>query len=349
MKLKEYIRKHRMKYPLIIYIAILILSVILVSNYGGALSYVFFFVALLYVPVSLLVCFITSQMIHIYQDMEGRLLYKNISKPYQIVIKNAGFIPSGKLRLVATDDISDYRDDFTQDTYYLMPGERIEINTEITCRYAGNYTPGVVYIILQDLFGLFELKIPIKALLRVSVLPVVTDLAVNDINKMLSDDFKSRVNFVLDKEDDNMGNDMRKYEPGDPLSRIHWKNYARTGEMFVRTPEMQSSVMVKIVLVSEERTGELDYIKMHDHYLEYMISIADYFAKQKKPVQFIYYKSGIQTYIIDDIKSFRKFYLEECKDITGDGLKREKLPAEMRSDYARLMYLREEDSVLSFE
>lgn len=53
--------------------------------------------------------------------------------------------------------------------------------------------------------------------------------------------------------------DIRDYEPGDPLSRIHWKNSARKGSLQSRVPERQAGRMSCIVLANSPQDYEIPY------------------------------------------------------------------------------------------
>lgn len=53
--------------------------------------------------------------------------------------------------------------------------------------------------------------------------------------------------------------DIRDYEPGDPLSRIHWKNSARKGTLQSRVPEREQGRMSCIVLANHPENFEIPY------------------------------------------------------------------------------------------
>jgi Protein of unknown function DUF58. len=98
---------------------------------------------------------------------------------------------------------------------------------------------------------------------------------------------------------------------GDPLNYVHWKNYARTGEMYVRLPDRQDSEMMTFLIVSDEDAS----IETRDYMLEYVVSAANWFAEQSKPVRFMYYCSGVKDYLIDGYDSFSGFYFEKLSEI----------------------------------
>lgn len=51
--------------------------------------------------------------------------------------------------------------------------------------------------------------------------------------------------------------ESRDYEPGDPLSRIHWKNSARTGALQSKVPEREKARMTCIVLSNDPLSYEV--------------------------------------------------------------------------------------------
>ncbi|WP_081971891.1 DUF58 domain-containing protein [Paenibacillus borealis] len=53
--------------------------------------------------------------------------------------------------------------------------------------------------------------------------------------------------------------DIRDYAPGDPLSRIHWKNSARKGTLQSRVPEREAGQMTCIVLANSPEDYEVPY------------------------------------------------------------------------------------------
>ena len=317
-KLRQFISKHRNMLPRIIYALLLIGSGILVSNRGGSFSYVLFFSVLLYLPIAGIYIGYTMWALHIYQDMDGRLLYKNTAKQYQIVIENAGILPISGIRLSYRNVTTQFREEFTDETFQLLPRESISLENELTCKYAGNYTAGIERVALRDFFGIIRINYALPTALRVSVLPVVTDIAVKDITRLLDENNITRNIFKLNQTENFLGNDMRSYMKGDSLKSIHWKNYARTGNLMVRLPEKQNSDMLSLILMTEESGNEDSDLQRRDLYLEYLISVANYFAQMKKPVRVVYFDSGVKTFVIDGYKTFQEFYYERLKRVTGE-------------------------------
>ena len=310
LKVVRYLAKHRKRLPLILYIALLTAATIYVSFRGGNFSYVLFYVVLLYPLVSLVIILASFFSIRIYQDIDGRLLYKNREISFEFVIENIGFIPISGIRLYH-DEATSFRDDFTMERLKLLPGEKIRIDTKLTCKYAGGYESGVLRMSMSDMFGIMHLGFNIKSFLRVNVLPSVTDIARADVNMVLENRlYRSNV-ISLDTYEDYPGNELRKYAAGDPLNRVHWKNYARSGRMMVRLPDRAESDMPGLVLIPKEDEDRRQHFISRDFFLEYVISIVWYFTEQKKPLLIYYYNGGVRNVIISGVDSFQRFYMEE--------------------------------------
>ena len=104
----------------------------------------------------------------------------------------------------------------------------------INCPHRGIYEAGVTRIIAQDLFGLITLsrRADIR-LVRMEVTPrVPRDLPMELKSVDMGPETISRAS-----DDTASPSDVRKWEEGDPLKRVHWKLTMRRREMMVRVFE----------------------------------------------------------------------------------------------------------------
>lgn len=330
-----------------IYVLLVLISAVYVSNHGGAFSYILFYSVILYVPLSLLYIIYTILVLHIYQETEDKLIHKNTSEKYQLVIENVWFLPIGGITLYYDDNISQFKHDFTVETFNLLPREKLEINTEITCKFAGSYDAGITAFSVQDIFGLIRIKRDMKIPVRVHVLPIITDIAHKDIMS-LGDMRKNGNLFPLNQQENYLGNDIRKYEKGDSLNTVHWKNYARTGEMYVRLPEHQESEIISMLLITEVMEGKFEQLVQRDRFLEYLVSIGEYFGMRRKPLIIYYYNISLHSFIIDSPESFNSFYGEVLNRIESKASseEEEKLLAEVSKKHGNILVFRERDCLI---
>ena len=308
--------------PILIYIILLIVLAAALDYNGDVFLYTLFFTVLLYLPVSFLYLLYTKAVLRLFQELEGRKLYKNKPEKYTLVIKNEGPLPIGGIRFQIRDGITLFADDILRDSFELLPWESKEIPTEIYLKYAGSYEAGITEITLQDVFGVIRFRYHVPAPTRVQVMPIVTGKADHVLDQMLSSMRYGR-KIVTDAHNETViGCDIRPYVPGDPVKQIHWKNYARSGELFLRLPDAPNTQVQTVLLLPEPMDDSLSSIERRDFFIEYAVSIANYYARRKKPVSFIIGENSKNRILVEDYTGFDRFYMEITKEMktTGSGI-----------------------------
>lgn len=104
----------------------------------------------------------------------------------------------------------------------------------IRCPHRGVYEAGVTRISVTDVFGLVTLRRrPNAKLVKLEVLPKVTDIAPMPLKSAdQGPQYRSRA-----AEDNASPSDVRAWQDGDELKKVHWKLSLRKREMMVRTYE----------------------------------------------------------------------------------------------------------------
>lgn len=104
----------------------------------------------------------------------------------------------------------------------------------IQCPHRGVYEAGVTRISVTDIFGLVRLsRRPNVKLVKLEVLPRMTDVAPLRLKSVdQGPEFRSRA-----AEDNASPSDVRTWQDGDELKKVHWKLSLRKREMLVRTYE----------------------------------------------------------------------------------------------------------------
>lgn len=114
----------------------------------------------------------------------------------------------------------------------LMPGQSVTLNYRLTFPKRGYHRVGPMVMESGDLFGLQRRFRTGHQQDYVSVLPTVAYIdTFNVASKRPQGPVKTTTKIF---EDPSLLSGVRKYEPGDPLNRIHWKNSARTGQLFTK-------------------------------------------------------------------------------------------------------------------
>jgi len=104
----------------------------------------------------------------------------------------------------------------------------------IRCPHRGVYEAGVTRISVTDVFGLFTFsRAPGTKLIRMEVQPKVSNIPAMVLKSVdMGPEFISRA-----AEDNASPSDVRKWQDGDVLKKVHWKLSLRKREIMVRTYE----------------------------------------------------------------------------------------------------------------
>ncbi len=121
----------------------------------------------------------------------------------------------------------------------------------LRCGHRGRWHVAPHNLMLQDIFGLFNLPLVRGKTRRplptgLSVYPRIHELRVPDQAVSSSEGFAAAV--IRHATSGDLFGDTRQYQIGDPMRRIHWKLSARTGELQVRQFEAQENPRVLIVM-----------------------------------------------------------------------------------------------------
>ncbi len=344
---KKKVRDWKRIRPRLIYLLFLVATIVFVSVRGGAFSYALFYAALLYPPLAFFYLLYVRVVIRIQEELPLREIKKKTEEEYLLVLENAGLLPISGVRLT-TEVGTVFREDMTGEEVSLFPREKKEFSTALSCKYAGSYNAGIASLRFRDCFGLIELRMKNRNPLRVQVLPVVTSEAERDMDHAIWELAHGASGNRREKED-TLGNDMARYTPGDPIKRIHWKNYARSGELFVRLPEEKDYRMYSVVLFAHSSEEGEEGLISRDRFLEYAVSVAGIFANHKQPVQFLYYNTGVKTVVVEGFDGMQGLCHELSKELMlrGDEAAVEKqLTEEAGRQNCPALYIREGENQL---
>ena len=190
------------------------------------------FVLALMVALTVFVCLISvvwaSSTVRITAEMEDQTVYRGEHTTLVLGVSHGGWIPvapvileipsmsSGESRKIRLKDI---------------PGRVQSLRMPIDAAHVGIYTSGIKTCTIEDLLGMFQRVIrPDETVYSLTVLPRVFDV---DPLAMAPGDPGSEL-MARANEDLNAPSDIRAYQPGDAMKKIHWKLSARKQELIVR-------------------------------------------------------------------------------------------------------------------
>lgn len=272
-----------------IILAILIIAAgVFASFYGGNIPYALFFIFLCAPIVSFLYTLYVFIRFKLFQDISERTLVKGEQTDYSFRLSNEDFISYQQIKVNFFSGMSTIPDVSEDESYCLLPGEIKKVDARLSCNYRGKYAVGVKSILIGDLFNLFHFRYPILTKLQVVVLPRIIKLANFDIIPLDADSKRSI--FSVTPKTDELDIEVRKYDRGDSLRQIHWKNTARRGELMSRKfgEELKLGVCLCMDLKSTGIKNELDRAELEDRIIESTISITDYCLRSNTPCRTLY-------------------------------------------------------------
>jgi len=142
----------------------------------------------------------------------------------------------------------------------------------IQCPHRGIYEAGVTRISARDMFGFFCVsRKPRLKLIRMEVLPKVKDAAQMKLRSVdMGPEFLARAS-----EDTASPSDVRAWQDGDSLKKVHWKLSMRRREIMVRTYEESARPDTLIIPDLSEITAMKDQqLTMEDCICESCLAMA---------------------------------------------------------------------------
>lgn len=284
-----------------------ILSLILISNYGGAISYTLFFAVAMIPLISVAYLIYAYFIFKIYQKIKTRNMIAGESIPYSFILKNEGRSVLTAISVKVFSDFSYVTNVPDNQTFRLFPGEKMEYNTSLICRYRGEYNVGVCRLVITDFLGLFSFSYQVPAQIEAIVKPRIVELKIQneipDLDVFIHSNVKGEIN-----EPDLV---VRDYIAGDAPGKIHWKSSAKSQKLKVRNDI--GVLKEKILLLADfERTSNdiHQYLALENKVLEQTIGLLYHFVLEQTPMELVYHTDQLKRVMISDIGQFNLIYEE---------------------------------------
>lgn len=299
----------------IIWLLLWILSLISISNFGGAVSYGFFWGITLLPVVSFAYVLLVFFCFRMYQKMESRDAVAGRKTKYYFTLKNESLLPFASVR-VKMYSVFSYVENMDEDTEYeLLRGDEYTFETNMICKYRGEYHVGIQEVIITDFLRLFRLKYKPGSTIQAIVKPPVTHLKkIESIINILGVMEKSNVS--ANSQRDVL---VRDYVRGDSLKHISWKLSAKENHLMVRKEIGEEKQGVALVGdTCQYYQNEKDYIPLEHKILEIVGSIGIYLAENNVAYTSYYRQRKEVIYRVAGVKNYQDFYNALCKIVFSE-------------------------------
>ena len=273
----------------------------------GVAAYTMFYVLLATVLLSFVQLIYVSIRIKYFQSLPEIIINKGEAYDYSFRLTNVDpmFYSLIKVKLIGDYSIFEHVDNYE---YILSPFQKMTRKINVDFKYRGVYEFGVDHLEISDFLGLFRWVNILEDRLSVIIYPRVLDI--QNFRPIGTDQMTTSLRYLKNNEEVTAPADIRHYQYGDPLNRIHWKLFARTGEMLTKIYESgnRNSVGVFVDLTPGEAQNELRYAA-EDRAIETSISLIRCFLRNQMPVHMIYGdRRFVKTMHQDNIAGFGEIY-----------------------------------------
>lgn len=200
----------------------------------------------------------------------SRQVQRGDSLTVQLSVRYACPLPVAEIHIVIAAPASGRKPQ--ELTVATVPFAKRNYRHIIRCPHRGDFEAGVVKVTVTDMFGLFSLsRRENRQLVKVEVRPRVTDAEPMPLNPV-----ETGPESILRAVDDTASPaDIRKWQDGDSLRRIHWKLTMRKQEVMVKEFEASGKPdMLIIPDLSEIRAMPDQALTFEDGIVEATIAMA---------------------------------------------------------------------------
>lgn len=287
----------------LIWLIVWIISLMVISFFGGPVSYGFFAVVTLIPLIAILYLLLVYILFHIYQKIDNTWIVANQTVPFYLTLVNDYyFVFSGiKIKFYSSfSQISGLDEDIE---YELFPNTGITKETSLLCKYRGEYEVGIKNVIIQDFFRLFRISYHNREPLRVTVRPQLVH-----IDSIKSVDINASLREVETKASE-LDVLVRGYVPGDDIRQVHWGITAKSGELMIRKRIGEEQQGVGIIMSTHRFSkDQFSYLPVENKMLETALAVALYFIRKGIPVTHFQHTKELEMKNLVRLAQFDEYY-----------------------------------------
>ena len=193
-----------------------------------------------------------SSTIRVSAEASADTVYRGDDVTLQLSVRHRGWIPIAPVMLeLSTLAGEGYRSIRLKN----LPGRVQTLRMPLHAAHVGVFSSGVHSCTVEDLLGIFERSTALKDTeFTLTVLPLTFD---TEPLEMAPGDPGSEI-MARATEDLNAPSDIRSYQPGDAMKKIHWKLSLRKGELMVR--KFDEPVLQEVLILMDcSRPPELGH------------------------------------------------------------------------------------------
>ncbi|MBQ9251148.1 MAG: DUF58 domain-containing protein [Clostridia bacterium] len=184
-----------------------------------------------------------SRTLRLSGDLDAQTVHRGEAVQLRLQVCHRGLLPIAPILL----EISPGAGLPLQEVYLRdVPSKLQTLTLPVHANHVGEYTPGVQAWAVEDLLGFFRVRRSLEdARFRLLVLPNRFETE----PLILSPGDPGSEMLQQATEDLSAPSDIRSYQPGDPMKKIHWKLSLRKGELLVR--KFEEPILKEVLILMD--------------------------------------------------------------------------------------------------
>lgn len=246
------------------YIFLLLISCFFFFLIGGELFNSIFYISLAFLVIAIIYIILGKLFLNVKVGYKEQDYYVGDNLIINISVKNKTFLSFPYVYINS--------ENFSR-TMYIKWYKTIVFKNKIELNKRGFYDIGNFKVEVKDIFNIFNTNKTIVNDRKIKVYPRIYNVE-EFLSKIKALDKKS-FSFLLNLEDDTLVRDIRKYEIGDSLKKVHWKLSAKYGELLVKNFEKKHGNDINILLYLSNLTRD-KYRDIDEEVVSFFVSLVNY-------------------------------------------------------------------------
>lgn len=301
-----------MKKNRIIYIMTLLFLGTLNYYFNSLVMDIVFYCTLSIIPLAWLSILVTKLSLDIDLELRSNKLVKKEASHIKIKIHNISYLITSPVIIKIRNDYGLKIEREYEYINLLLPKEVHIFEINFRGDFRGEYKIGLGEITIRDHFNIFQFKYKNVVQEDIVIYPKIVDMNQLNIRKSIAEEKNT---YSIDAIEQDVMVDIRNYQYGDPLKKIHWKLSAKNNNLMVKKYNTNMNVNCNVIL-------DLSYLKnmdanarlaIEDKLIEVAISISFHALHNNMTVTLFSGEEDKHLFEIKDISDFERLYNDLAK------------------------------------
>ena len=282
----------------------MIISFIFAYLEGGDLPYAIFYTLIIPFIVSFIIIYINSKNIDVKFKTEKNTFIRKEQGEITEILNNKGYMPIPYVHYT-NNSIKELDSNYKGFLFSLSPAAAKWNKSRIKFIKRGRYNIGNISFEFRDFFNIVKYKKDINKNMLVYVYPPI--YKITELNSGGRDIYKENYSIDSRNSDIHKYKDIRKYQMGESLKKIHWKVTAKKGELYSKNNDNVSVNDVLLILDMNIKNNYMDASKdMEEELVSYFLSVVNYFINEGIRVHVLISNEKDQDIVLRDMVDFEQ-------------------------------------------